>query len=151
MTEQTYFGILTGLVLFITSLLSVVMNKIWNKIEEVTKEQREVSKKHNEITNNYLTRFAALQHEFETRINALTTVFNTRFDELRGVLDNHFLTRHAEVVEDLVDLKNQFIDNLQKTNENINEFYKEHAGALEWVHTEMEKTHRRGSKKDVVQ
>lgn len=149
MTEQTYLGILTGMVLFITSLLSVVMNKLWNRIEEVVKEQKEVSKKHNEITHNYLTRFANLQHEFETRINTLTDVFNTRFDELRGVLDNHFFTKHSEVAKEIAELQGQLVENIRRQNNASADFYKEHSGALEWVHTEMEKSHRRGSKKDV--
>lgn len=144
MTEETYLKVLTVSIGVITTLVTLVAGMIaWylkglnDKIVTIQAVQANISNQHTQITTNYLTRFTNM----ETKMVSL-------FEELRGVLNNHFTMRHSEVVEQLAELQNQLMNNVRRANDASSDFYKEHAGALEWVHTEMAKSHKR-SKVDV--
>ena len=70
------------------------------------------------------------------------------FEELRGVLNDHFIQRHTEVMEEIADLQAQLTENVRRQNDASSEFFKEYAGTLEWAHQQKE-LHSRRKRKDV--
>jgi len=147
MTEEMYFKVLTVALIFISTLLTAMggmlawyLKGLSDKIVVIQAVQANVSQQHTQITTNYLTRFTNMESKM---VNL--------FEELRGVLNDHFHQRHAEVVQEIADLQSQLTENVRRQNDASSDFFKQHAGVLEWAHEQMHKSHRRGNKKDVVQ
>ena len=97
-----------------------------------------------EIVRNYLNKF----NNVELKILNLEQKMINLFEDLRGVLNDHFTQRHAEVVEGIADLQAQITENVRRNNDSSTEFFKKYAGVLEWALIQKEQ-HDRRSKKSV--
>lgn len=147
MTEEMYLkmltialGIITGGASLVGTMLAFYLKGLKAEIVEVKKIQDNVGQQHIQITTNYLTRFANM----ETKMGSLESKMIGHFEELRGVLNDHFQTRHAEVVETIADLQAQITENVRRSNDNSTEFFKKYAPVLSWAEGQYENHNRRG-------
>jgi cellulose biosynthesis protein BcsQ len=145
MTEALYLklltiaiGIITAGAGLISGMLSWYLKGLHTKIQTIEKIQANIGQQHVEITTNYLTRFTNL----ESKMVSL-------FEELRNVLNDHFTQRHTEVTEQIAELQAQLVETIRRTNDASADFYKEHAGTLEWAKAQKEMQESRKRKRNV--
>lgn len=142
MTESFILSVLSGAVVLITAMLAFFLKFMWDKVEKFNTVVEKVKNDQTEIQKNYLNRFASVN----TNIDTLGRRFEERFDELKGVLENHFLTRHSEVVEkltaisdDVQKMKNRVMENEINRNNADREFRNEWLPVLIWAKSQMER------------
>jgi len=152
--EETYlkllsisFAIMAGTFTVMIGMVGWYLKTLNAKVVTLEKVQQDVGAQHIQITTNYLTRFTNASNE----LNEMKREMIRLFEELRGVLNDHFSTRHAEVVEELEDLKVEFAGFVSKVNDNTNNFYKEFSSPLAWAKAQDEDSKRtkRGKKNEL--
>lgn len=144
MTEEQYLKVLAVAIGIITAGAGVIAGMLAWYLKAQYEDIKATKKEMSEITRNYLSRFTSV----ETKILDFEKRMMGHFEELRGVLNNHFQQRHAEVIEEIADLQAQITENVRRQNDASADFFKEHAGTLEWAH-EQKEAHNRRKRKDV--
>ena len=144
MAEEQYLKALTVAIGIITAGAGVIAAMLAWFLKNLNDDVKQTKKEMAEIVRNYLNKF----NNVELKILNLEQKMINLFEDLRGVLNDHFTQRHAEVVEGIADLQAQITENVRKQNEASADFFKEYAGVLEWAHDQKE-AHSRRRKKDV--
>ncbi len=140
MTEETYLKYLTIAIAVITGLLSIVMAGLTYFLKNLHEDIKATKKEMAEVRSNYLSRFTGCEikiTDFERRVMEY-------FEELRGVLNDHFQERHAEVVLQIAELQNQINEHVRRNNDASTKFYREYSSVLDWAKIQMDKHNRRG-------
>ncbi|MCA0387927.1 MAG: hypothetical protein LCH52_05475 [Bacteroidetes bacterium] len=142
MTESFILSVLSGAVVLITAMLAFFLKFMWDKAEKYSSVIEKVKNDQTEIQKDYLNRFATVN----TDIDTLGRRFEERFDELKGVLENHFFSRHTEIVEkltaisdDVQKMKNRVMQNEINRNNADREFRNEWLPVLNWAKSQMER------------
>ena len=142
MAEEQYLKVLTIAIGIITAGAGIIAGMLAWFLKSLNDDVKQTKKEMAEIVRNYLNKF----NNVELKILNLEQKMINLFEDLRGVLNDHFTQRHAEVVEGIANIQAQIIENVRKQNEASADFFKEHAGALEWAHDQKEISNKKGRK-----
>ena len=158
MSESVMQSVLGGSVVLIISMIGYYIKTLTDRVEKIVERISTVQDSQSEIEHNYLTRFDNVRKdigETNNNINKLERRFEERFDELKGVLDNHCLSKHNKVVEDINNvehtieiIRNQVMENVRKWNEADQKFREQWLPVLMFAKDRME-YHQKRSKKNV--
>ena len=144
MAEEQYLKALTVAIGIITAGGGIIAGMLAWFLKSLNDDVKQTKKEMAEIVRNYLNKF----NNVELKILNLEQKMINLFEDLRGVLNDHFTQRHAEVVEGIADLQAQITENVRRNNDSSTEFFKKYAGVLEWALIQKEQ-HDRRSKKSV--
>lgn len=151
MSESVMQSVLGGSVVLIISMIGYYIKALTDRVEKIAERISIVQDSQTEIETNYLQRF----QNVNDNLHSLSRRFEERFDELKGVLDNHFLLKHTEVVNDiktverfLEDIQKQFKVYVHRLESLEGEFKSEYLPVILYAKQQMEAKQKR-SKKDV--
>ena len=135
MTEEQLLKVLAIAVSIIAAGGGLIVAMLAWYLKAQYEDIKATKKEMSEITRNYLSRFTSV----ETKILDFEKKMMEYFEELRGVLNDHFQTRHAEVVQEIALIQNQLTENVRRNNDAATEFYKKYAATLDWAHEQSKR------------
>ena len=144
MAEEQYLKALTVAIGIITAGGGIIAGMLAWFLKNLNDDVKQTKKEMAEIVRNYLNKF----NNVELKILNLEQKMINLFEDLRGVLNDHFTQRHAEVVNEIAELQAQITENVRRNNDSSTEFFKKYAGVLESALIQKEQ-HDRRSKKSV--
>lgn len=151
MSESVMQSVLGGSVVLIISMIGYYIKTLTDRVEKIVERISTVQDSQTEIEQNYLSRF----QNVNDNLHNLSRRFEERFDELKGVLDNHFLLKHTEVVNDiqtiedfLEEIQKQFKEHVQRLEKLEEKFKSEYLPVILYAKQQMEAKQKR-SRKDV--